>query len=180
MAVVGGLIVALVTTYLLPWAWTNYPSPPPRGIYESEKLILPLDPVSFMLPEISERQLFSPFSNFIPLSEAGRNEEVLKNAEEDLAIRRELVVSNRNAYLPDLARSLSSFSIFLSKAGHHAEALENAEEALAIYQELATVNHDAYLPYLERSLGYFSFCLNAVGRHEEAKKIAEEAANLRR
>ncbi len=85
-------------------------------------------------------------------SEMGRREEALERAEEAVGMYRELAEKRREAFLPDLARSVNSLAIRLSEMGRWEEALERAEESVGMYRELADKRREAFLPDLARSV----------------------------
>ncbi|MET9347714.1 hypothetical protein, partial [Streptomyces termitum] len=64
---------------------------------------------------------------------------------------RALAKANPDAYLPDLATSLSNLSNRLGGVGQRAEGLAAMEEAVRIRRALAEANPDAYLPDLATS-----------------------------
>ncbi|MDQ2707308.1 MAG: hypothetical protein M3Z25_06585 [Actinomycetota bacterium] len=70
------------------------------------------------------------------LADAGRRVEGLAATQEAVQLRRELVESNRDAYLPDLAASVNNLANRFAEVGRRAEWLAAAQEA-QLYQELA-------------------------------------------
>ncbi len=78
------------------------------------------------------------------------------------------------AFLPDLAASLTSLGLRLADVGRREEALAAAQEATALYRELAQVNPQAFLPDLAGSLGMYGFVLLDLGRAQEAQEAFAE------
>ena len=113
-------------------------------------------------------------------SEMGRREEALERGEEAVAMYRELADERRQAFLPDLARSVRNLPKFLSEMGRWEEALERGEEAVAMYRELADERRQAFLPDLARSVRNLAVGLSAMGRREEALERGEEAVAMYR
>lgn len=72
-------------------------------------------------------------------------------AQEAVALRRELVALNRDAYLPVLASSVNNLAVRLAEAGRHAEALATAQETSAHYHDLARTDHDVFGPAAEQA-----------------------------
>src|ERR1035441_1146182 len=66
----------------------------------------------------------------VRLSDLGRREEALAQAEEAVRIRRQLAQAWPDAFLPNLATSLNNLANRLSALGRREEALAQAEEAL--------------------------------------------------
>jgi hypothetical protein len=89
----------------------------------------------------------------VRLGEAGRRAEALTAAQEAVDLYRGLVALNRDAYLPDLAMSVTNLAVDLAEAGRRAEALTAAQEAVDLYQQLARVHPDMFGPEVERALG---------------------------
>ncbi|WP_322755187.1 tetratricopeptide repeat protein, partial [Frankia sp. Cas3] len=116
----------------------------------------------------------------IRLSAVGRRAEALAPATEAVGLSRRLAEAAPDAYLPDLAMSLTTLAIGLSEVGRRAEALAPATEAVGLYRRLAEAAPDAYLPDLAGSLNNLAIGLSEVGRRAEALAPATEAVELYR
>ena len=116
----------------------------------------------------------------IRLSRLGRNDEALAAIEEAVAIRRELVVTDPEAYRAELAVALSNWSNRLSVLGRNEEAAAAIEEAVAIGRELVVADPEAFRPDLALYLHNVSYCFAALDRHEEALTAVREAVTIRR
>jgi tetratricopeptide (TPR) repeat protein len=114
------------------------------------------------------------------LSDLGRREEALAQAEEAVGLYRQLAQQRPDAFLPDLGMSLNNLAKMLSGLGRREEALARAEESVRLYCQLAQQRPDAFLPDLARSLNNLAAMLSALGRREEALARAEEAVHLYR
>jgi tetratricopeptide (TPR) repeat protein len=86
------------------------------------------------------------------LSDLGRREEALAQAEDAVRLHRQLAQQRPDAFLPDLAMSLNNLANSLSDLGRREEALAQAEEAVRLRRQLAQQRPDAFLPDLARSL----------------------------
>ena len=86
------------------------------------------------------------------LSDLGRREEALAQAEEAVRIYGQLAEQRPDAFLPDLAMSLNNLANRLRDLGRREEALAQAEEAVRIYRQLAQQRPDVFLPDLARFL----------------------------
>ncbi len=71
------------------------------------------------------------------LSAIGRREEALERAHEAVRIYEQLAKARPDAFLPNLAMSLSNLANMLSDLGRREEALEKAQQAMRIYEQLA-------------------------------------------
>jgi tetratricopeptide (TPR) repeat protein len=87
------------------------------------------------------------------LSDLGRREEALAQAEEAVRIYRQLAEARPEAFLPDLGMSVNNLANRLSDLGRREEALAQAEGAVRIYRQLAEARPEAFLPDLAGSLG---------------------------
>jgi len=119
------------------------------------------------------------------LSDLGRREEALAQAEEAVRTYRQLAHQRPDAFLHDLATSLQNLATLLSALGRREEALAEAEDAVRIRRQLtqqrpAGEQNDAFLPGLATSLHNLATCLSALGRREEALVQSEEALRIRR
>ena len=95
-------------------------------------------------------------------------------------ILRLLAEANPDAYLPDLAMSLSNLGVRLAEAGQRQAALAPAREAAGTYRQLAAANPDAYLPGLAMSLNNLGIWLAEAGQRQAAVAPAREAVTIRR
>ncbi|MFF9351538.1 tetratricopeptide repeat protein, partial [Streptomyces sp. NPDC014734] len=103
-------------------------------------------------------------------------QEGLEAIEEAVRLYRELVKTNPDAHLPDLAKSLNNLSIWLGTVGRRQEGLKAIEEAVRIRRTLAEANPDAHLVHLAKSLNNFSIWLVDVEQGEEEDlAVIEEA-----
>ncbi|MCB1021840.1 MAG: tetratricopeptide repeat protein [Bryobacterales bacterium] len=116
----------------------------------------------------------------VRLSDLGRREDALAQAEEAVRIRRALAQQRPDAFLPDLAMSLNNLATMLSDLGRREDALAQAEEAVRIRRALAQQRPDAFLPDLAMSLNNLANMLRDLGRREDALAQAEEAVRIRR
>ncbi|MBF0161900.1 MAG: tetratricopeptide repeat protein [Magnetococcales bacterium] len=116
----------------------------------------------------------------VSLSRLGRREEALQQAQEAVAIYRELAAARPEAFRPDLAMSLNNLANFLSALGRREEALQQAQETVAIYRELAAARPEAFRPDLAMSLNNLANFLSKLGRREEALQQAQEAVAIYR
>ena len=101
-------------------------------------------------------------------------------AETVVAGWRERVVTDRTAYLPRLAASVSALAVRLAAAGRRREALSSAQEAVDLRRELAALNRDAYLPELATSVNNLANRLAEAGRSTEALTTVQEAVDFHR
>jgi len=114
------------------------------------------------------------------LSNAGQRNAALSPACQAVFIYRRLAEVNPDAYLPDLAMSLTNLGLYLFGLGRSDEALVPAEQAVDINRRLAEANPDAYLPDLAASLTNLGMNLSRLGRREQGLALTEEAAGIRR
>ncbi|MFJ6950836.1 SAV_2336 N-terminal domain-related protein, partial [Micromonospora aurantiaca (nom. illeg.)] len=108
-------------------------------------------------------------------SQAGDEQTALTATIEAVEVYRRLAEANPAAYLPDLARSVSSHAVRLAEVGRRVEALEVSQEAVTLYRELVNFSRDAYLPDLARSVSSHAVRLAEVGRRVEALEVSQEA-----
>jgi tetratricopeptide (TPR) repeat protein len=92
------------------------------------------------------------------LSNLGRREEALAASQEAVDIRRRLVQTRPDAFLPDVAMSLNNLGAMLSNLGRREEALAATQEAVDIRRRLAQTRPDAFLPDLARKRGPTPSC----------------------
>src|ERR1019366_509769 len=114
------------------------------------------------------------------LSDLGRFEEALVQAEESVWIYRQLAQQRPNAFLPYLAMSLNNLAKTLSGLGRREEALAQAEESAQIYGQLAQQRPNAFLPHLATALNNLAAMFSILGRPEEALARAEESVRIYR
>ena len=72
------------------------------------------------------------------------------------------------AFLPDLAASLTSLGLRLADVGRREKALAATQEAADLYRGLAEAAPQAFRPDLARSLGAHGMVLRGLQRHAEA------------
>jgi tetratricopeptide (TPR) repeat protein len=114
----------------------------------------------------------------VRLHDAGLRTQALAAAETATSLGRQLIRTDRDAYLPGLAGSLSNHALRLAETGRRAEAVPVSEQAVQLYQELAGLNRDAYLPGLAMSLSNHANLLAETGRRAEAVPVSEQAVQL--
>ena len=114
------------------------------------------------------------------LSNLGRREDALKASQEAVDIYRVLAKDRPDAFLPDLAMSLSNLGIPLSDLGRREDALKVSQEAVDIFRALAKDRPDAFLPDLAAGLSNLGSRISELGRREEALKASQEAVGIRR
>jgi len=112
------------------------------------------------------------------LSHVGSREEALAASQEAVDIRRRLVQTRPDAFLPDLAMSLNNLGGDLSNLGRREEALAASQEAVDIYRRLAQTRPDAFLPNLATSISVMSDILAAHDRYGEAAQAATQALEI--
>jgi hypothetical protein len=78
------------------------------------------------------------------LAQLGEREPALTTSYEAVAMHRELLETDRDRFLPALARALTNLSACLSRSGRRPAALGAAGQAVAIYRELVELNPKAY------------------------------------
>ena len=116
----------------------------------------------------------------IRLSNNGQREEALKYAHEAADIYRELVILNRDVYLPYLAMSINNLACDLNDSGKSKEdAFKYAQEAVDIYQELIELNKYAYLPDFAMSINNLANRLSDRGQGKKALEYAQKAIDIR-
>jgi tetratricopeptide (TPR) repeat protein len=113
-------------------------------------------------------------------SEQTRMEEARRHFERALELRQPLTQQNDDAYLGDMARTLTNLGNLDRLQNRMEEARQHDDGALRIYRQLAQQNPDGYLPYVAATLNN----LGSVNRHqdrpEEARKQYEEALQIDR
>jgi len=102
------------------------------------------------------------------LSDLGRREAALTTAEEAVRLYRGLAEARPDAFIPDLARSLSNLAAMLSALGRREAALTAAEEAVRLYRALAEARPDAFIPDLAGSLNNLANMLSDLGARPDA------------
>jgi hypothetical protein len=80
----------------------------------------------------------------IQLGDAGRRAEALTASREAVQFFRELVETNRDTHLPNLAQSVNNLAVDLSEVRRRAEALAAAEEVSVHYHDLAQTEPDVF------------------------------------
>jgi hypothetical protein len=116
----------------------------------------------------------------VRLKTVGRLEEALAAGREVAAVFRRLADARPDAFLPDLAMSLSNLGAMNSALGRLEEALAASREAADILRRLADARPDAFLPDLANSLNTLGSVLSNLGRLEEALAASREAVDIRR
>jgi tetratricopeptide (TPR) repeat protein len=90
-------------------------------------------------------------------------------------LRRALAEANPDAFLPNLATSLSNQAAHQSEMGQRAEALASIGEAVRHYRAPAEANPDAFLPDLAASLNNQANLQSETGQRPEALASIGEA-----
>eukprot|EP01037_Dinobryon_pediforme_P017417 gene17417-17608_t len=98
------------------------------------------------------------------LSAVGRREEALTATEQAVGAYRELVARNRDAFLPDLARSLSAMGDVLFALGRGTDAIEAYLESAEILQPFAEREPGAFGALFEQNLRNLVIAMRAAGR----------------
>jgi tetratricopeptide (TPR) repeat protein len=114
------------------------------------------------------------------LTARGQHQAALKDIEEAVAIERDLVEADRDAFLPDLAIMVSDLADRLATLGRAEDALDAVAEAVAYFRRLAAARPNVFLKDLAVSLDRLSDALGELGRHEEALATMEEVVAIRR
>ena len=112
------------------------------------------------------------------LSHVGSREEALAASQEAVDIRRRLVQTRPDAFLPDLAMSLNNLGGDLSNLGRREEALAASQEAVDIRRRLAQTRPDAFLPDLATSLGAQGQALAQAERYADAAGAFREGLSV--
>lgn len=100
-------------------------------------------------------------------------------AEAAVVLHRRLAEVAPDAYLPDLATSLTSVGSSLFAMGRREQAIAPAQEIVAIRRRLAGTNPDVHLPDLAMSLWtYATVCADVKQNLPEALKAITEATQL--
>jgi tetratricopeptide (TPR) repeat protein len=92
---------------------------------------------------------------------------------------RVLVTTDRAAYLPSLARSLTNLAVARSIPGEYASALTACRESIELCRELAATG-TGHVPELAQSLSNLGRLLTEDGQHEQALVACGEAVDLSR
>lgn len=112
----------------------------------------------------------------IRLSNLGRREEALKASAEAVEIYRELAAQNRDAFLPDLARSLSSLGDVLIASGRAGESVAAYTECATLLKPYADAASGAFGDLFAANLRDLITAMRAAGSSEG--EIAETVARL--
>jgi tetratricopeptide (TPR) repeat protein len=110
---------------------------------------------------------------FLDASNAG-----LHAVEDAVGVCRKLSEVDPDRFLPELARTLNSFSTLLAATGRTEEAVAALQESLGILRKLASSNQDELLPDLAMALNNLGNRLNTLGRHEETLLVMQEAVEI--
>ncbi|MFN7767762.1 MAG: tetratricopeptide repeat protein, partial [Planctomycetaceae bacterium] len=108
------------------------------------------------------------------LSELGRREAALAAAEEAVRIRRTLAAERPDAFLPDLAGSLSNVSVVLSELGRREAALAASREAVQYYLTLTRQVPQVFQQQLLIATRGLLENLEALGREPQSEPIVLE------
>src|SRR2546425_12601099 len=85
-------------------------------------------------------------------------------AVESVRRNREMVSTDRETFLPDLAASLGELFAIDRSLGRDEEALTAAQESVYLYRQLASVQAEKFLPMLAAALNDLSLHLRDQGR----------------
>jgi tetratricopeptide (TPR) repeat protein len=113
-------------------------------------------------------------------SEQMRMEEARRHFERALELRQPLTKQNEDAYLGDMARTLTNLGNLDRLQNRMEEARQHDDGALKIYRQLAQQNPDGYLPYVAATLNNLGSINRHQDRTEEARKQYEEALQIDR
>jgi len=102
----------------------------------------------------------------------------VSTAEEAIELLRELADRNRDAFLPDLARSLTILADAQIEAEQWGAALTTVQEVTLLYRELANRNRDDFLPYLAASLDSLVKRQYKTGKWDSALATVRNAVEL--
>ena len=91
-------------------------------------------------------------------------------------MHRELLETDRDRYLPSLARALTNLSACLSRSGRRPAALGAAGQAVAIYRELVELNPNAYRGELAAADHNWRVCRQAVAQAITSRPATAPAA----
>jgi tetratricopeptide (TPR) repeat protein len=108
----------------------------------------------------------------------GRRAEALQATQEAVDLYRRLAAQHPDAFLPDLANSLTNLSNVLFALDRWEEALQAAQEAVEIRRRLARQYPEAFLPDLAESLGAYGKALLGLGRAPEAREAFAEGLRI--
>ena len=113
-------------------------------------------------------------------SEQTRMEEARRHFERALELRQPLTQQNDDAYLGDMARTLTNLGNLDRLQNRMDEARQHDDSALRIYRQLAQQNPDGYLPYVAATLNNLGSINRHRDRSEEAREQYEEALQIDR
>ncbi len=104
----------------------------------------------------------------VRLHNAGLHQQALTAISTATQTWQQLTATNRDAYLPGLAMSLSNRANLLAETGRRDEAVPVSEEAVRLRRELAALNRAAYLPGYVQSVAILGYVLLEDARPREA------------
>jgi tetratricopeptide (TPR) repeat protein len=113
------------------------------------------------------------------LREAGDLRQAAELFGEAAVLYRELALAEPHAFLPDLGRVLSNWSVVLADLLQAEESFQAAEESVSILRRLA-MDAAWHLPALAAALTNLARPLDLLGRAEEAVAVAGEAVQIYR
>lgn len=139
-----------------------------------------LDHVRSCPPSLEREENIARLTNNLAtrLTGLGRLEEALAASEDAVAIRRRMASIDPDAFLPDLAWSLSEQSACLGALGRREDALTAIGASVAIRRRLADAGPGEFLATLAESLDRQANRLRELGRPEEALDAIEESVRL--
>jgi len=105
-------------------------------------------------------------------------EKMLETFREIVEIRRLLVKTYPDAFLPDLAKALDNLGVILGLLNRHEEALEVFMEMVKIRRYFAQFYPDAFIPDLAVGLNHLGATFKNLNRHKEAQDAYDEASTL--
>ena len=109
---------------------------------------------------------------------AGLRLQALAATEAATGLWRQLTSVEPDAYMADLAGSLTNQALLLAETGRRAGAVTVSEEAIGLYQQLVALDRDAYLPDLATALNNHALWLAETGHRAEAVPVSGEALGL--
>ena len=114
------------------------------------------------------------------LRDLGQREAALGATHEAVEVYRGLAAKHPDAFLPDLATSLSNLGLLLSEVGQRDAALDATHQAVELRRGLAAKHPDAFLPDLAVSLTNLGLLLSEVGQRDAALDATRKAVEAYR
>ncbi|MGH3852352.1 MAG: tetratricopeptide repeat protein [Pseudonocardiaceae bacterium] len=111
----------------------------------------------------------------VVLAQAGHADEALPHIDTAVGHYRDLVETDRDRYLPDLARSLHNLGSRYMDQGRHDDALPPTAQAIKYYRELAEHGPGRYQANLAAALSNLGLTLVELDRHSAALEPLNDA-----